>query len=72
VFNIQPGMGLGSTASKQIALGLGSGLIVRIRKTASDGYGRAKDEIIRYKEIIQEDAEMLETIIQSFIAGIFD
>ncbi|MBW2178754.1 MAG: hypothetical protein JRG81_00030 [Deltaproteobacteria bacterium] len=70
MFNLQPGQGLGFSASKQMAFGLGTlgGIVEAVKKTAKDGGAYLAEKA----KILREDVEMLETIIQSFIAGIFD
>lgn len=64
-------MGLGFSASKQMAFGLGTAFdqIVETVGRVTKGGGRY---LLEKARIIREDVEMLETIIQSFIAGIFD
>jgi len=71
---LQPGQGLGFSASKQIAFGLGTpfGIVEAIVETVKTGGRYFKKQAIRYARIIKEDKEMLDVIIQSFVAGIFD
>lgn len=74
VFNILPGQGLGFSAGKEIALGLGTpfGIIEAVVKRVKSGGRFFKEQAIHYTRLIKEDKEILDVIIQSFIAGLFN
>lgn len=83
MFNIQPGQGLGFTGSKQIALGLGEGVIDVVVFSGGGGYVSGVTPKYRPREdtdpslakrvrILQEDQEMLELIQVLVMSGIIE
>lgn len=65
MFNIQPGMGLGFEASKEIALGLGTAfvVVVIVVDIGTQPAGAVFPSIFYERDIRKDDQELMELII---------
>lgn len=74
MFNLQPGMGLGFEASKEIALGLGTpfAVIVIVVDIGTQPAGAVFPAIFYEKGIRRDDQEIIELVIIIVESGIFE
>ena len=69
MFNIQPGQGLGQTASREIALGLGNGpgpnaVVIQPKKGSGSSYDDTVRRQYEYDRRIREDDEEIIEIVK--------